>query len=321
MKRKNNLYQNICKLENIQSAFDEVCKNTKNKRKVENYKEYKCTYISRVYETVTSKNYIVGPYNAFTIYEPKERQIVSQNMHDKIINHLISRQILFPSLLPCLIDSNVASRKNLGTKEGLSLALKYHNLCKINYGNYYILKCDISKFFASIDHNILKQKIKRKIKDKDSLNIIFSVIDSNKLGLGIGNMTSQILAIFYLNDLDHYIKENLKIKYYVRYQDDFLLFHQSKSYLKFCLEKIKIFLEKEHLQLNKKTRIYNSRNNFLFLGHDTKGVSAKYRDIGRKLKKKLYLYNNGYISLNSISSSIATYRSLYPKKFNHITKK
>ena len=97
MKRKSNLYQNICKLENIQSAFNEVCKNTKNKRKVENYKEYKCTYISRVYDTVISKHYIVGPSNIFTIYEPKERQIVSQNMHDKIINHLVSRQILCPA--------------------------------------------------------------------------------------------------------------------------------------------------------------------------------------------------------------------------------
>ena len=163
MKRKSNLYQNICKLENIQSAFNEVCKNTKNKRKVENYKEYKCTYISRVYDTVISKHYIVGPSNIFTIYEPKERQIVSQNMHDKIINHLVSRQILCPALLPCLIDSNVACRKGLGTKQGIFLSLKYHNICKMNYGVYYILKCDISKFYASIDHEILKTKLKRKI--------------------------------------------------------------------------------------------------------------------------------------------------------------
>lgn len=219
MKRKNNLYQEIYKLENIFSAYDEVCRNTKNKRKVANYKQYKCIYISRIYKTLITKNYTVGPYNIFNIYEPKKRRIVSQNMHDKVINHLVSRYILYPSLLPCLVDSNVASRKGLGTKKGVELASNFHRICKIKYNKYYILKCDISKFFASIDHNILKQKLLKKIKDKDALNIVFSIIDSDTNGLSIGNMTSQALAIFYLNDLDHFIKEKLQIKYYVRYQD------------------------------------------------------------------------------------------------------
>ena len=179
MKRMGNLYPEIYKFENIISAFNEVCRNTKNKRKVEFFREYKCTYISRIYHILKSKSYIPGPYNVFTIYEPKERRIVSQCMQDKVINHLIGRFILYPSLMPCLIDANVASRKGLGTKEGIRLAMKFHQICKIKYKVYYILKCDISKFFASIDHDILKEKLKRKIKDKDALDIIFSVIDSD----------------------------------------------------------------------------------------------------------------------------------------------
>ena len=99
-------------------------------------------------------------------------------------------------------------------------------------------------------------------------------------------MTSQVLAIFYLNDMDHFIKEKLKIKYYVRYQDDFLLFHESKQYLRYCLEEIKQFLKKENLVLNQKSRIYKSTNNFLFLGRDRNGRYAKYRDVKRKIKKK-----------------------------------
>ena len=266
MKRKSNLYVNTYKMENILSAYNEVCSNTKNKRKVANYKQYKCIYISRIYNTLKNKTYEVGPYNVFTIYEPKERRIVSQSIHDKIINHLVARYILYPAILPCLIPENVASRKNKGTKEGLRLFQSYTRKCKIKYNSYYILKCDISKFFASIDQDILKQKLKRKIKDKDALDIVFKIIDSEKTGLGIGNMTSQVLAIFYLNDLDHYIKEDLKIKYYVRYQDDFLLFHESKDYLKQCFEKIKIFLAKEKLELNRKSRIYKNTNHFIFLG-------------------------------------------------------
>ena len=285
MKRKSYLYNDMCNINNIIKVYDEVCRNTKNKNKVNVYKEYKCANISKIYNTLVNRKYVVGPYNVFTIYEPKKRRIVSQNMFDKIINHLVARYILMPTIFPSLIVQNVASRENLGTSAGLKYLNEYTRICKIKYNKYYILKCDISKFFASIDHDVLKEKLKRKIKEKDSLKILFDIIDSEEEGLGIGNMTSQILAIFYLNDMDHYIKEKLKIKYYVRYQDDFILFHPSKDYLKYCLEKIREFLEKEKLVLNKKTRIYNSNNNFIYLGRNKYGKYAKYRTVKRRLKK------------------------------------
>lgn len=160
MKRMGNLYKNIYDFNNIISAYNEVCKNTKNKPRVANFKEYKCIYISRVYNILKSKTYKPGPVNVFTIYEPKERRIVSQNMLDKVVNHLVARFILYPAILPCLLDVNVASRKGLGTSEGIRLSLNFHRICKIKYNTYYILKCDISKFFASIDHHILKDKVK-----------------------------------------------------------------------------------------------------------------------------------------------------------------
>ena len=314
MKRMGNLYKNIYKFDNILNAYKEVCSNTKNKKRIANLKEYKSIYISRIHTILENKQYVVGPYNHFTIYEPKERKIVSQNVQDKIVNHLVARYILYPAILPCLLDINVASRKNMGTSKGLEFALKYHNKCKITYGTYYILKCDIHHFFASIDHDILKNKLLRRIKDKDALKIVFDIIDSSSPGLFIGSMTSQILAIFYLNDLDHFIKETLKIKYYVRYQDDFLLFHQSKDYLKYCLEEIRKFLLKEKLELNTKTRIYKNTNNFLFLGRNCHGKYARYRSVKRKLKHKFYLYKNNYIPLNSFISSLICYEGLCQKQ-------
>ena len=183
MKRKNNLYKNICNYSNIDNAFNEVCKNTKNKRRVEILKQYKSIYLSRISNILKNKQYVVGPYNRFVIYKPKRREIVSQNLQDKIINHLVARHILYPAILPCLLDVNVASRKNLGTSEGLRLVNKFHRNCKIKYNKYYILKFDISKFFASIDHDILKEKILRRIKDKDSIKIVFDIIDSMPVGL------------------------------------------------------------------------------------------------------------------------------------------
>ena len=254
--------------------------------------------------------YKPGKYNIFTIYEPKERTIISQNMQDKVINHLVTRQILYPALLPCLIEENVASRKGKGTKKGLEYYYKYIRNCNIKYNKYYILKCDISKYFASIDHERLKQKLLRKIKDKEALKIVFDIIDSYDIGLGIGNMTSQCLAIFYLNDLDHYIKENLGIKYYVRYQDDFILFYESKEYLEKCLEYIKEFLAKEKLTLNKKTRIYSNKQNFIFLGRKKNYNYANFRRIKGKIKKRYYLYKNNKINLNSLISSIKSFYGL-----------
>ena len=314
MKRKGNLYKNIYNFDNIIKAYNEVCKNTKNKRKVAIFRSYKCMYISRIYEILKNRKYKVGTYNVFTIYEPKERIIVSQNMQDKVVNHLVARYILYPALLPCLIDSNVASRKNMGTNKGLLYFKDFYRKSKIKYKNFYILKCDISKFFASINHSVLKEKLKSKIKDKDALKIVFDIIDVEKSGLSIGAMTSQVLAIFYLNDMDHFIKEQLKIKYYVRYQDDFLLFHPSKQYLKYCLTQIKNFLEKEDLKLNKKTKIYKSTSNFIFLGRTKKQKYSKYREINRKLKKRIYLYKNGNISLMSLVNSSLCFQNLIQKR-------
>ncbi len=313
MKRKNNLYQEICKIENIILAFNEVCRNTKNKKKVQNYKQYKSIYISRIFNVLNNKNYKVGKYNIFTIYEPKERRIVSQNLQDKVINHLVARYMLYPAIMPCLIDQNVASRKGKGTRKGLEYASIYNTKCKIKYKNYYILKFDISKFFASIDQEILKEKIKKRIKDKDALDIVFKIIDSEEQGLGIGSMTSQCLAIFYLNDLDHFIKEKLKIKYYIRYQDDGLIFHESKEYIKFCFKEIKEFLNKEHLKLNNKSRIYRNTNNFIFLGRNRKGKYSKYRNIKRKIKYRKKLYEIEKIDLIGYINTVNCYKNIVKK--------
>ena len=307
MKRKNNLYKNIYNFENIEKCFREVCRNTKNKNKVNNFLSYKAIYISKIYNDLKLKKYKPGKFNIFYIYDPKKRRIVSQSMYDKVVNHLVSRYILYPAIIPCLIDANCASRPNKGTKYALNLYYKYRRYLDKKYTNYYILKCDIKAYFASINIKILKNKLKRKIKDRYALEIIFNIIDSDTT-LSIGFMTSQILGIFYLNDLDHYIKEELKIKYYVRYQDDFVLLHNSKEYLKECLDKITLLLKNEDLELNSKTRIYKNTNNIVFLGRNKYNKSTKYRDKLRKLKHKRYLYENNYITLNRYLSSYINYK-------------
>ena len=126
-------------------------------------------------------------------------------------------------------------------------------------------------------------------------------------------MTSQILCIYYLNDLDHFIKEILNIKYYVRYQDDFLLMYHNKEYLKDCLNNIKEYLIKDKLILNNKTRIYKNTNNFIFLGRNKYNNYSKYRSINRNIKYKRYLYEMNIINIYSYISSINSYKSNYER--------
>lgn len=306
-------YENIYKPENIKNCYYEVVRNTKNKRQIYRLQRNADKIIKSIYEDLKNEKYVVGKYNVFVIYEPKQRIIVSQGMKDKIINHLIAREILYPAILPCLVPYNVASRPNMGTRKALEYLEKYRKEFAIKAKKYYILKCDISHFFPSINHKILKKKLRRKIKDPKALKIIFDVIDSYPSGLGIGSMTSQVLAIFYLNDMDHFIKEELKIKGYIRYQDDFLLFSESKEYLKVCLKRIKEFLEKEKLTLNDKTRIYSSNENICFLGRNIYGQYAKRRTVKRKMKRRFYLMKEGKITLNSYIISKICYKKLMRK--------
>lgn len=251
MKRVGNLYNEIIDLKKINKMYLKIKTNTKNKRKIENFENNYVSNTVYIKNILEKKNYKSGKYNIFIIREPKIRLIMSQNITDKIINHLVSQYFLVNIFEKTLINENIATRKNKGTHYGLKLLKKYLNNLKDK--NFYVLKFDISKYFFNLDHQIIKDIIRKKIKDKEVLKILDNIIDStneeyinleikkqkeiNKLdlpeynkgkGLPIGNMSSQIIAIMYLNELDHYIKKNLKIKYYIRYMDDGILLHENK---------------------------------------------------------------------------------------------
>ena len=314
MKRVNNLYNRLFDINFILNTYNIIKKNTKNKNKLEKFEQNLSINLIDIKNKINKEN---GKYNLFMIYEPKERLILSLNLKDKIINHMVG-YIVFDVLEKSLIDSNVAVRVNKGTSYGIKLVKKY--IKKLNY-NYYCLKIDIKKYFYSINHNILKDLLNKKIKDKLFLDIVYKIIDSSDedyileyakkhnislkkgYGLPIGNLTSQILGIFYLNKIDHYIKEELKIKYYIRYMDDMVLFHKDKNYLKFCLDKIIIYLKKYDLELNNKTII--TKNSLCFLGYrfynkKIKILSKNRRKIYKKLRLLKYHNYNKYIK--SLSS-------------------
>lgn len=287
MKKKNIVYSNILDIDRIIDTYHNIMINTKHRNKILEYNMFYMCNLVTIYNKLKNHTYHHGEYNIFVIKEPKVRVIMSEKLEDKIVNHLVSDYILLPLIEPRLIDTNVATRVGKGTKMVIYYMKKYLITMHKKYSNFYILKCDISKFFYSIDHDVLLNKLKKIGLDNDSYEIIEDIIHSTDYkyiydkidnfgvttnykkgkGLGIGNQTSQILAIFYLNDLDHFIKEKLHIKYYIRYMDDFILIHQDKEYLKYCLEEIKKFLKFDKLELNHKTNIYSICNGVSFIGY------------------------------------------------------
>lgn len=305
-------YDNLLDIYKLLDIYNRIKSNCKHKDKIFKFEMFQSSYITEVLGVLRSRKYKHGKYNIFIILEPKSRIIMSENMGDKIINHLLSHYVLFPLIEPMLIDANVATRTDKGTKAGIYYMKKYINSMKQKHDKFYVLKCDVSKFFYQIDHEILLEKLKGIIVDEDIYNLTEEIINStnysylgetikdliskrkeyiSKLkisenekklkyeeldriplydfnkGLPIGNMSSQIFAIFYLNDLDHYIKEKLKIKCYIRYMDDLILIHEDKEYLKYCLEEIGKKMEEVRLSLNSKTQITEIHDGVSFLGY------------------------------------------------------
>lgn len=328
-------YTDIVSIKEIKNTYKLIYKKTTNKRKLINFELAYTSNITKIYNTLHNKNYKHLQYNLFIIDKPKYRIVMSEKMADKIVNRLVCNHLLKPVILPKLIEQNVATRDEKGTSAGIDYIKRYINSIKENHDDIYALKCDITKYFYNIDHQILLSKIKNDITDVDAYNIIKEIINStnqeyvndliaktidNKIkyleqksncdiklkqeqlnalprytkgkGLPIGNESSQLLAIYYLNDLDHYIKEQLHIKYYVRYMDDFILIHHDKEYLKKCLVDIKNKLQELNLELNEKTQIVSLKYGFIFLGYKFKLKGKRLIILLRsknknKIKKKL----------------------------------
>ena len=331
-------------------VYDEyISKSCNSKKKVYMFEKHKMFNINNIYNKLIN-DYKMSGYNIFLIRHPKYRIIMSLNMYDKVINHYITLKYLIPNLTKYLDDRNIATRKGYGIK----LIKKYIEKNK-KYGKFYILKLDISKYFYNIDHDILKSMLKGRL-DDFSYNIICKIMDSTNLlyinekiiklknnelkynyrineikeiydkGLPIGNMTNQFLAICYVYKLDHYIVHDLKIKYMIRYMDDYILIHYDKNYLKKCLLDIGEKLEKEYkLTVNtKKTKIYESDFGFNFLGYKFKVINSKtmitisknaYVRVVKNLNVKMKNYSNSNFCYyyNSFSNYYNSFK--YSKSF------
>lgn len=357
MKRLNNIYDNVYNLDNIIKMTDKVCSKVRNKDKVNKFETYKSEHIINIYNRLKNRDLRLEKYNIFMITDPKCRIVMAQEIEDKIINHLVAKYFLVDVFENKFVNTMIATRIGKGTHYGIRMIKKYINEMKDKYDNFYVLKIDIKKYFYNMDHDILKGLIKKKIKDEDVLNLLYEIIDStnseyvnrqiiklkesrinylkklnlNKLikeveeiplykygkGCAIGNQTSQMFGLIYLNEVIHFIKEKLHIKYLINYMDDILIIHNDKDYLKYCLNKIINKLSEYELEINKKkTKIESIKNGIDFLGfrfYIDKKLVLKLRNITKKkFKKKVkdlkLLRDNNVINYKEFEVLLSSYK-------------
>lgn len=268
-----------------------------------------------------TKRYTMSPYNTFKVYEPKERVVMSNSYKDKVVQHSLCDNVLEPIFTRSFIRDNYASQVGKGTHYGLDRLQEFmRRFYRQNGIDGWVLKCDISKYFYSIRHDVLKTLIRAKISDPDVLWLVDLIIDSTEgnVGIPIGNQTSQLFALLYLDGLDHFVKEKLGIKFYGRYMDDFFLIHHDKAYLQECRKQIEEFVQGRGLSLNAKTNIFPLKNGVDFLGFHTYltesgAVIRKVRrrsknNMKRKLEKLANLYAAGRIDRKTVEQSYQSWR-------------
>ncbi len=239
MKRIGNLYERICSIENLNLADSIARQGKKNQPGVVKFDQNPTENILLLHKILVEKTYKTSAYTTFPIYEPKERLIFRLPYYpDRIVHHAVMN-ILEPIFVATFTKDTYSCIKKRGihaAKEALEAALKDKE------NTIYCLKLDIRKFYPNVDHVVLKLVLRKKIKDQDLLWLLDEIIDSAE-GLPIGNYLSQYFANFYLTYFDHWLKEDLKVRYYFRYADDLVILADEKPYLHDLLEKIRTYLE------------------------------------------------------------------------------
>ena len=284
MKRLNNVFDKIISLENLNLALDRAARGKKWQRGVRNVLEHREQRLAELHELLASGRYEVSAYQTKTIYEPKKRLLhILPFYPDRIIQHAIMN--VFENFWDGLmIYDSYACRIGKGQHKGSIRCMRHVRRYR------YVLKCDVSKFYPSLNHDILKRVIKRKIKDRRLLDLLFKIIDSNgsDVGVPIGSYLSQWFGNLYLNELDVFVKHTKRIKAYLRYCDDFVLFSDSKSELDELRTEIRDVCANLKLRLSK-AEIFPARHGVDFLGyrHFPDGKILLRKRTARRVKAKI----------------------------------
>jgi len=248
-------------------------------------------YIMWLYEKLKTGTYKHSGYTTFYVTEPKVRMIEKSAYIDRIVHRWYVDNFMKEYFIKSFISTSYACLENKGMHKACIDVQNTMKHCKRIWNNYYIIKMDVAKYFQNIDKTILYNILQKKIKDSKLLWLTKEILYSNgkEKGLPIGNYTSQCFANIYLNELDQYAKNKMKLKYYYRYMDDIVVMVKSKKEAIQKLQLIREFLEKNlKLELNSKTQIFKSTQGMNFCGYKINEYRLKIRTKGKKkLKEKI----------------------------------
>ena len=299
MSDKNNKivsYNDIISLDNLHKAWREFVSGKKYKPDVSSFQLELSRNIYNLHFALKDKCYVHGRYEAFSVNDPKPRSIHKASVRDRLLHHAIYR-VLYPYFDKKFISDSYSCRDFKGTHRALDRFAQFSRKVSRNYTQRcWVLKCDIRKFFASVDHSILFSIIAKNIEDENIRLLLKRIIESFNStapgkGLPLGNLTSQLLVNVYMNEFDQYVKRTLKQKYYIRYADDFVIMDSDRNTLALTLPKVRQFLtEKLSLSLHPDKvfiKSYTSGIDFLgwvhFANHRVLRTSTKRRML-RRLK-------------------------------------
>ncbi|MFA5754191.1 MAG: reverse transcriptase/maturase family protein [Patescibacteria group bacterium] len=241
-------YDEIVTVSNLLLAWEKFLAGKRKRNDVAVFQIRLMDNIHFLHRDLKEKTYIHGTYQAFNISDPKPRNIHKATVRDRLLHHLLYRET-YKYFNSRFINDSYSCRIGKGTHRAIKKFEEMSRQASFNHNHtVWALKCDIRKFFASIDHQILKNILSRYIEDKELLWLFGKVIDSfytagrEGVGLPLGNLTSQLLVNVYMNEFDQFVKSTLKIKFYVRYADDFIFLDQDRDKLVKLLPKLEDFL-------------------------------------------------------------------------------
>ncbi|MDP3646138.1 MAG: reverse transcriptase/maturase family protein [bacterium] len=309
-------------MKNLLAAWREFLCGKRKRKDVERFSIHLTDNILALHRELADKSYRHGPYKAFRINDPKPRDIHKATVRDRLLHHAIYR-ILYPYFDPKFIFDSYSCRRAKGTHRAINRFREYIRKVSHNHTRtVWVLKCDIRKFFANIDHKILEDILKHRVGDKEVIWLISQIVDSfrsditladaveqarviSPKGLPLGNLTSQLLVNIYMNEFDHFLKRDMEVTRCVRYADDFVILHESKRYLENILPKISMFL-KNRLKLSlhpDKVFIKTIASGVDFLGW----VHFPYHRVPRTSTKRRMFRN---LDRDPKQKSLASYRGL-----------
>ncbi|MYE38560.1 MAG: RNA-dependent DNA polymerase [Candidatus Spechtbacteria bacterium SB0662_bin_43] len=323
MKVSKDIFNEIVSLENLVTAWEEFRINKGKKIDVQEFEFLLEQNLFSLHRDLIARRYTHAPYKGFYVRDPKVRHIHKASVRDRVLHHALFR-VLNPIFEKTFIAHSFSCRVGKGTHKGV---LAVEAMIRKESRNYtrqcFVLKCDVRKFFDSVDHTILIAILKKRIVDPDTMWLLEQVIQSfsaqqetlfSHQGIPIGNLTSQLFANVYMNEFDQFVKHEMKIKYYARYTDDFVVVSSNKTYLDGLIDPFTKFLE-ETLKLSlhpNKISIRSAGQGIDFLGYITLPHYRLVRNktkhrIFRKLKSRVVQYRQGEIDKETLTQCLQSY--------------